>query len=481
MDEATIIKTYNDGINAVVTVVKDLSGQVFALTSQVDVLNKRITELEARLNKNSGNSSKPPSSDGYKRPQNSREKTGKPTGGQLGHEGRTLEKVQNPDEVIEYKTQGVCDCGCDLHDAKYTKKTRQVFDIPKPKIRVTEHVAYEKICPGCGKVHKSEFPPEVTQPTQYGENMQAVMNYLTLYQLIPLERAAETVKNFTGQAVSEGTIVNAAYGLYNKLQDPVHEIKQQITDADVAHFDETGMRAQGQTKWLHVASTENLTYYAVHDKRGEKAAKDIGILPNFTGTAVHDHWKPYYRFSDCTHAECNAHHLRSLKDVVVNYHQEWADKMARLLIDIYRRVEGLKEKGFTAMSEEETKTWSERYHEILTEGIAEDSLKSPQILNKKGKPKKSKPLQLLLKLQQFDIETVTFMYDFGVPFHNNLAERDLRMQKLRQKISGCFRGKDGASVFSRVRSYLSTAKKNGIDTMEAIILAIKGQPFVPAR
>ena len=485
MDESLIIKTYNEGINSVITLVKEsmagLNKEIFDLKLENQKLNERITELEARLNKNSSNSSKPPSSDGYKKPQNSRQKTGKPTGGQWGHEGKTLEKVQNPDEVIEYKTPGDCDCGCELNNVKCTKKTRQVFDIPKPKIRVTEHVTYEVVCPKCGKVHKTDFPPQVSQPTQYGANMQALMNYLTLYQLIPLERAADTIKNFTGQTVSEGTLVNAAYGLYNKLENPVEEIKQQITDSDVAHFDETGMRAQGQTKWLHVASTENLTYYAVHDKRGEKAAKDIGILPHFTGTAVHDHWKPYYRFIGCTHGECNSHHLRSLKDVVENYHQEWADKMADLLIEIYRRVEGLKEQGFTKMPEEETKIWYGRYHKILTEGITEDSMKSPQVLNKKGKLKKSKPLQLLLKLQQFDIETLAFMYDFDVPFHNNLAERDLRMQKLRQKISGCFRGKDGANVFSRVRSYLSTAKKNGIDAMEAIVLAVKGQPFVPVR
>ena len=378
MDETTIIKAYNAGIESVITLVKDINvsfterfdkmnNEINGLNSEINRLNGKISELEARVNKNSGNSSKPPSSDGYKKIQNSRKKTGKPTGGQWGHEGKTLEKVQNPDEVIEYKTPGKCDCGCDLHDVKYTKKTRQVFDIPKPKMRVTEHVTYEGVCPKCGKVHKTDFPPEVTQPTQYGANMQALMNYLTLYQLIPLERATDTIKNFTGHTVSEGTLVNAAYGLYNKLENPVEEIKQQITGSDVAHFDETGMRAQGKTKWLHVASTEKLTYYAVHDKRGEKAAGDIGILPHFTGTAVHDHWKPYYRFNGCTHGECNSHHLRSLKDIVENYHQEWADKMAGLLIVIYHRVENLKEQGFTEMPDKETKTWHSRYHEVLTE------------------------------------------------------------------------------------------------------------------
>lgn len=493
MDEAFIIKTYNEGINAVITLVKgmdsklsELTGQVVSIQQEViDVrkanqqLNIRISELEARLNKNSGNSSKPPSSDGYKKMQNNREKTGKPTGGQWGHEGKTLEKVQNPDEVIEYKTPETCDCGYDLNSVESIRKTRQVFDIPKPQVRVTEHVTHEKVCPVCGKVHKTEFPAKVTQPAQYGENMHILMNYFTQYQLIPLERAAEAIEDITGQAVSEGTLVNAAYALNERLEEPVEEIKQKVTDSEVAHFDETGMRSEGKTKWLHVASTEKLTYYAVHEQRGEKAARDIGILPDFKGTAMHDHWKPYYRFNDCTHAECNSHHLRSLKDVVENYHQEWADEMAGLLIEIHRRVEGLKTQGFNQTSEEEIQLWHERYHDILSKGMVEDNQKSPQILNKKGEPKKSKPLQLLLKLQQYDIETLAFMYDFEVPFDNNLAERDIRMQKLRQKISGCFRGKNGADVFCRIRSYISTARKNGIDAMEAIARAVKGQPFIP--
>lgn len=500
MDEEFIIKTYNEGINAVITLVRgmeakisELSRQVVSLQQQVvsfqqevidlrkanQQLNIRISELEARLNKNSGNSSKPPSSDGYKKIQNSREKTGRPTGGQWGHEGKTLEKVENPDEVIEYKTPETCECGQSLVGVESTKKTRQMFDIPKPQIRVTEHVTYETVCPGCGKVHKTDFPAGVTQPVQYGENMQALMNYLTQYQLIPLERAAEAIEDITGQAVSEGTLVNAADALYEKLGDPVEEIKQKVTASDVVGFDETGMRSEGKNKWMHAASTETLTYYAIHEKRGEKAARDIGILPDFKGTAVHDHWKPYYRFTDCTHAECNAHHLRSLKDVAENYHQDWANEMVGLLVKIYRRVEDLKAQGFTGMPEEEIQLWHGRYHDILSRGIEEDAQKSPQVLNKKGKPKKSKPLQLLLQLQQYDIETLAFMYDFEVPFHNNLTERDLRMQKLRQKISGCFRGKNGANVFCRIRSYISTARKNGIDAMEAIAMAVRGQPFIP--
>lgn len=496
MTKSQAVQAYSGGLNAVVDLVKGmaetidslnknilhLGGQITDLTEQNVRLEGRIDELEVRLNKNSGNSSKPPSMDGYNKTiKNSRVKSGRLPGGQLGHEGRTLEKVQNPDEIIEYKTPQICDCGCNLIDVESIKKTRQVFDVPKPRNIVTEHVTYETKCPRCGKVHKTDFPLEVTQPVQYGENMQTIMNYLTQHQLLPLERAAEAVRDITGQTISEGTLVNVVQSFYKKLETPIKEIKQKITDSDVAHFDETGMRSEGKTKWMHVASTETMTYYAVHEKRGVKAANDIGILLNFNGTAVHDHWKPYYKFENCTHSECNSHNLRYLKDMVENRHHDWANEMTGLLIEIHRRVGDLKASGSINMPDTEIKIWHERYHNIIERGIAEDTLKSPLVLNKKGKPIKSKPLQLLLKLQQYDIETLAFMYDFDIPFSNNLAERDLRMQKLRQKISGCFRGKNGANVFCRIRSYISTARKNGIDAMEAISMAVKGQPFVPER
>ena len=508
IEESKIIESYNEGINSVISLVKDMSSQIDLLTNNTYGLNGkisglnsdistlseemgelkatskrqelRILELEAMLNKNSSNSGKPPSSDGLKKSiKNNRKKSGRSSGGQPGHRGNTLNKVEKPDIVVEYKTPCECDCGHNLENVESTKKTRQVFDIPKPQPIVTEYVSNEKVCPGCGKVHITEFPPKVTQPVQYGENILALMTYLTQYQLLPLKRATETIFSITGLIVSEGTLVNAAHALYKKLESAVEGIKGQITNSNVTHFDETGMRSEGKTKWMHVASTESLTYYEVHDKRGEKAALDIGILPDFKGTAVHDHWKPYYRFTDCMHSECNSHHLRALQDVADNYHQDWAGNMGSTLLEIYSRVEDLKECGVIEMPALEIEQWNMRYHKIIEEGIKEDADKSPVVLNRWDKPKKSKPLQLLLKLQQYDIETLAFMYDFEIPFTNNLAERDLRMQKLRQKISGCFRGKNGANEFCRIRSYISTARKNGKDAMDAIASAIKGQPFIP--
>jgi len=387
--------------------------------------------------------------------------------------------VLNPDEQIEYKTPQVCDCGHSLEGVPSIQKTRQVFDIPRITIKVTEHIGHELVCPQCGKVHKAEFPAGVTQPVQYGENMMALANYLTQYQLLPLARTVEAIKDITGQHISEGTLVNAAKTLSNQVESTVEAIKEQIISSNVVHFDETGMRCEGKTKWMHVACTDKLTYYQVHDKRGQTAINDIAILPKIKGTAQHDHWKPYYSFSDCTHAECDGHNLRYLKDIAENYHQDWATEMAGLLIGANRRVEELKLGGALEISQEEFTLWLQRYHKIIKAGILEDAEKSPKVLNRRGEPKKSKALQLLIKLQTYDIETLAFMADFEIDFTNNLAERDLRMQKLRQKISGCFRSDNGAKGFSRIRSYISTARKNGISAMEAIIQAVKGNPFVP--
>jgi transposase len=475
MDESSIIKIYNDGINSVVSLVKDLNVQISSLSKQVDILNNRITELETRLNKNSSNSSKPPSSDGLKKPRSSREKSGKPTGGQPGHEGKTLQKVDNPDEVIEVKPHE-CECGHDLSGIEGTIRSRQVFELPIIKIKVTEYRTHEVECPCCKKMHKAKFPETVTQPVQYGENMQAFMIYLTNYQLLPLERATEIVSDIIGHKVSEGTLVNVNSRLHENLEDVESSIKEQLKASTVVHFDETGMRCSGKTQWLHSASTERLTHYEIHERRGARAANDIGILKEFEGTAVHDHWKPYYTFNNCSHAECNAHNLRNLKGAYEDYKYEWAKDMAGLLIEIKRHVYMLKSQGHTEISAHEIAKYQATYKSILLNGREEAPI---PISEKTGKPKKNLAHNLLERLEKFDIETLSFMYDFSIPFDNNLAERDIRMVKLRQKISGSFRGEQGPDVFCRIRSYISTCRKNGQKVMESLVRAIKGEPFVP--
>ena len=499
MNEESIIKSYNEGINAVITLVKDLNhdfaSQMGSLTSEINTLSSemialktanlalstRIAELESRLNKNSNNSSKPPSTDGYKKKiKNNRVKSGRPSGGQEGHEGHTLLKVENPDYTVDVPIEDHCDCGANLSEVDDKLRTRQEFELPEIKPIVTEYRTHEKICPQCGKVHKSEFPTHISQPTQYGVKMKGIMTYLTDYQFIPLKRAVETIEEIIGQTVSQGTLVTASEKLYKILEKPVEAIKQQIKKSKVVHFDETGIRSEGKTKWIHVASTETLTYYEMHEKRGTDAAVDIDILPKFNGTAVHDHWKTYYTFKECTHSECNSHNLRYLKEIYENFDHAWAKAMAGFLIELKNQVEAMKTEGLTGMEVTQSEAWMTIFHSIINEGIKEDDERSPQVFSKKtGKLLRTKALNLLLKMQKYDIETLAFMYDFDVPFDNNLAERDLRMQKLRQKISGCFRGKEGANVFCRIRSYISTGRKNGQKVMESLVNAFKGKPFLP--
>jgi len=360
-------------------------------------------------------------------------------------------------------------------------KTRQVFDIPEVIVTVTEYKIHEKTCPICGKIHKAAFPESITQPVQYGENMQSLMVYLKDYQFLPLKRAVEAIKDITGQKISEGTIVNVSGRLYCALEKTVDGIKETIKKSDVIHCDETGVRIIGKTQWMHVTSTQTSTYYEVHKKRGYEATSAIGILPEFQGTIVHDHWKPLYKYDQCTHAECNAHNIRYLLDVYKNYKQDWAQDMLSLLVELHRHINCLKSEGIKSMESSETDLWHSRYHAIIDEGIKEDEEKSPKTYSKKDKLQKSIPLKLLLKLQNYDIETLAFMYDFNIPFDNNLAERDLRMQKLRQKVSGCFRSEEGAKVFCRIRSYVSTARKRGMSAFEAIKNAVKGDTLLPEQ
>lgn len=490
MNESKIIDSYNDGVSEIISLMKELN---MGLTSQINSLNHEIkslreenlklliknAELEAKLNKNSKNSSKPPSTDNHKKPSNSRTKTGRSTGGQKGHEGKTLLKVKNPDNIVDIKVKS-CECGCCLSSVKGNIQTRQVFDLPKITVNVTEYRTHETVCPICNKVHKTEFPKTISQPVQYGENLQALVVYLSNYQLIPLDRTTELIGALTGQKISQGTIVNITKKLYTKLEEFEYSLKEQLKKADVLHTDESGMRSQGKTNWVHTASTEHLTHFAIHEKRGTQATIDIGILPEFTGTMVHDHWKAYYFFKDCTHAECNAHHIRTLKGIHENFSHEWAQDMGSLLVKIKRQVDLLRETGYTEMPENDVRENFLSYKNIIFKGKKECLEKGSKILSKKtGKPTKTDAQRLLERLEKYDIETLSFMFDFSIPFDNNLAERNIRMVKLRQKISGCFRGNEGGDWFCRIRSYASTCVKNGVEVMEAFSDALKGDPFIP--
>ena len=461
--------------------IHSLEQQVQSLTTRLDLSDKRVRHLEEQLAKNSRNSSKPPSTDGFKKPspKSLRKKGQRKSGGQPGHTGHTLKMAENPDHTEIHHVE-VCEC-CrrSLTDQPADSvEKRQVHDLPVLRLIVTEHQAETKQC-CCGHLNKATFPEGVNAPVQYGEGVKAAAVYVKNYQYLPYERACELLADLLGCPLSEGTLANIISQCDDLTENPVAQIKEMIEQASVAHFDETGSRVEAKLWWLHSASTENATYYDIHRKRGSEAIDDIGILPDFTGRAIHDFWKPYFGYS-CLHGLCNAHHLRELIFVHEQHHQDWADHMIDCLLDIKDAVDQAKQTT-DHLDKKQIQAFKARYQQILNEGFAQNPLPplSPNAKKKRGRRKKSKPRNLLERLDEHRKEALAFMYDFEVPFDNNLAERDIRMMKVQQKISGMFRTEEGAKAFCRIRSYISTARKNAVGAMDALTRLFNGNPFVP--
>jgi transposase len=360
---------------------------------------------------------------------------------------------------------------------------RQVFDLPEAvELEVTEHQAEVKHCPQCGEVTKGEFPKEVSQETQYGPRVRSQMVYFNNYQFVPLERTAEIIADLYHQEVSEGAVL-AAVKEVARCVTPVNEkIKAYLIETEEAvHFDESGMR-QGGLKWLHSASTALLTFFSIHAKRGQLAMDAIDILPKRTGWCIHDYWKAYLTYLQAKHGLCNAHLLRELTYLVENYQQAWAEAMFKLLKEIHKTVEETKALGQMALSSEQLTDFQNRYDQIVAEGLLANPPSEPtqEQARKRGRVKQTLPKNLLDRLRDHPDMVLAFMHDFQVPFDNNQAERDIRMAKLKEKISGCFRSEEGSKTFCQVRSYLSTAHKNEQPILEALYLALIGRPFIPS-
>lgn len=457
---------------------------VLLLQEHLDELSQRVQKLEDQVARDSRNSSKPPSSDGLKKPRTRslRRSEGRKPGGQEGHPGHRLEMKATPDRIEEHHVEQCPHCDRDMSGVPVSERIRrQVYDVPPVQIEVTEHQAMVKQCPDCGQRVQAVFPENVTQPVQYGPRLKAQASYLNSYHFVPIARTCELLGDFYGHAPAWAFVGEANQSVASGCEPALAEIRRQLILSPLAHFDESGLRVAGQLHWLHSTSTEWLTYLALHSKRGQDAMRTIGILPHFTGWALHDHWASYLLFEQADHAFCNAHHLRELQFITDQYEQSWADEMAALLCQIKAEVAEIAEVTDNAHSLDSDRLihHETRYEAILQQGFAANPLPQNPPPKKKGRPKQSPPKNLLDRLDKHRSGVLAFMYDFNVPFDNNLAERDIRMVKVKQKVSGGFRTHKGAHTFCDIRSYISTVRKQGGNVIAALHDALAGQPFFP--
>ena len=434
--------------------------------NKVSKLEARIKELEDQKAKDSSNSSKPPSTDGpKKKPKSTRGKSNLKPGGQEGHKGKTLELVANPDKTVKHKVEQCACCNKDLRNQTADRiECRQVSDIPVIKLEVTEHQSEVKSC-SCGHVNKS-FPVGVNHYIQYGPNLKGMVVYLQDYQMLPYKRTKELFKDFFNHNISTGTLFNFGQSAYQKLSSFQDRLKQLLTYCLVVGFDETGFRVLATRLWLHSYSTEKYAYFEVHAKRGQEAMDDIGILPYFKGTAVHDFWKSYYVYC-CKHALCNAHILRDLIFIKERFEQPWAEQVIRLLLKMKAAKEKAMLEGKSSFSKSTLKRYQDQYQQIIQRGLEENPFKPPE-KKTRGRYKKTPPRNLLERLDNYKEDVLRFFLDFKVPFDNNFSERDLRMMKVKQKISGGFRSLKGAKYFARIRSYILTARKQDVNPLQAL-------------
>jgi transposase len=456
---------------AVADLVLQLQATVTAQQEQIVTLTARVAALEARLKTDSHNSSKPPSSDPpAHKPHSLRKPSGRKPGGQAGHSGRTLTLSDAPDVVVTHTPAHCADCHADLRATSASGvERRQVLDVPPLTLIVTEHQSERKVCPHCGHVTQAAFPEAVSQPVQYGPQVQALGVYLLTYQLLPLKRASELLGDVFSTTFCAATLYAAQQRAAALLQPAYAQIAHAVQQAPVAHFDESGLRVNGKLHWLHVAGTAGFTHYRVQAKRGQTGMNQAGILPHFAGTAVHDGWASYFVYG-CRHALCNAHHLRELTAVYEAAPQEqaWALGMQTLLRDGKHAVEAAQQQGATCLPEETLSDLTARYATLVQQGYATNPPPAPQP-HTKGRPKQSKARNLLDRLHTYQAETVRFLHDFAVPFDNNLAERDVRMLKVQQKISGGFRTQSGSEAFccAQLSQYAAQAGQAPLDSITA--------------
>ena len=475
ISEADIRAVYLEGEEAVVLLVK-------SLLARIERAEVRLDKLENQQQKNSRNSSKPPSGDGFKkRTKRLRQKSERPSGGQKGHPGSTLEWCEAVDEVVKHPVDACESCGASLSGAAMiAPEVRQVHELPPIRLQVIEHQAEIKCCEQCNWLTKGQFPSDVTNSVQYGSGLKGLMVYLMDGQLLPSARVCEVLSEVLDCEISEGTLYNVRMQCFEQLAPVEAQIKASVERSAVIHCDETGLRVNSKLWWLHVACTASLTYYFVHPKRGQDAINEMAVLPSFKGISVHDGWQSYFHY-DCFHSLCNAHHLRELRFIVERYEQPWAAEMMTLLVEAKTAVEAVQLEGDTALSLSSLTDFTQRYQILLDDGFKANPPPPVDDLapKKRGRVKQSPPKNLLDRLQAHQSAVLAFMHDFQGPFDNNQAERDVRMMKLKQKISGCFRSPLGAQQFCRIRGYLSTLRRQGLPVLDALKSTFIGCPLIP--
>lgn len=457
-------------IEALRSEISALRAEVADLRRENGVLRAENAELRRRLDQDSTTSSKPPSSDGLKKkpriPGSLRGRSGKASGGQPGHKGGTLRRVAEPDRIVRHEAEACLHCRAELKASMQTgEEARQVFDLPFRPIEVTEHRAAIYACARCRGVTRALFPEGVISPVQYGERFRAAAVYLNVQQLLPEDRTAQALQDLIGAPlVCPASVMAWVRGKAQTLEGVYRAIGERVSQAKVRCLDETGFRIGAKTQWLHTASSQTHTFYRVGRTRGDVPEGLKG------GVVVHDHFRPYGALEDVDHAFCNAHHLRELKALIDIDKEPWAPSMRDVLLDAAKAVRQAKEEGLRALGPECVQAFVDRYWQAVREGLSfHRGLPAFDPSHDPKKRKKQRPgHNLLLRFKAFKDETLRFLVDFDVPFTNNLAEQDLRMTKVKMKISGCFRTFDGAEAFATLRSVVSTARKQGLNILQAL-------------
>jgi transposase len=436
--------------------------------------------------KNSQTSSLPPSRDPCKRTKSLREKSGRKPGGQVGHKGATRGMVEEPDHQVIHSPESCYLCGASLNEAEVKgSERRQVHDLPPQRIEVTEYLAQTKVCGRCGMKNTAKFPAGINAPVQYGAGVRSVVAYLVGYQLLPYERCAEAMKDLFNCQLSAGTLASIFKECARETVEPLLLIKEGIGKSEVIGVDETNLRVQQKQQWVHVSSTDQLTLLCHDKRRGTAAIENIGILVSYKGVCVHDGFSAYDQYRQCQHSLCNAHILRELNYVIETSKPAWATEMKQLLLEIKAAVSVASESGKARLVLRQEKEFLGRYDRIVAEaGRLYEPLRRKKYRAKTRRPRESPIVaaarKLVNRLASKRDEILLFMRDFRVPFDNNQAERDLRMLKVKQKVSGCFRTERGAEEFCRMRSYVSTMKKQGHSVMETIKSVFAGKILMPA-